>query len=98
MTIRMQFNVPQFIEIEDKLIGPLTLKQFGFLAVGGAICFVLYFPLKLPFFIMVSVLIMGFCSMLAFVKINGRPFPHFLKNFIAFAIKPKIYLWQRKDN
>ena len=25
----MQFPVPQFTDVEDKIIGPLTLKQFG---------------------------------------------------------------------
>lgn len=92
----MQFNVPQFIEIEDKIIGPLTLKQFMYLAIGGAICFMLYFVLKVGFFIVVTIIVMGFCAMLAFLKINGRPFPHFLKNFVSFALRPKIYVWQRK--
>ena len=31
----MMFSVPQFIDVEDKIIGPLTLKQFIYLA-GGA--------------------------------------------------------------
>jgi len=93
----MQFNVPQFIEIEDKLIGPLTIKQFGYLAVGGGICFMLYFPLQLPAFIAATIIIMSACLALAFIKINGRPFSHFLINFFNFAIKPKIYVWKRKD-
>lgn len=93
----MQFNVPQFIEIEDKIVGPLTLKQFLYLAAGGAICFLLYFVLKIGFFIAIAIIIMGFCAMLAFIKINGRSFPHFLMNFIGFALKPKIYVWKRKQ-
>jgi len=39
----MQYQVPQFIEVEDRIIGPLTLKQFLYLAFAGAILFVLWF-------------------------------------------------------
>ena len=45
----MQFQVPQFIEIEDKIFGPLTFKQFIYLAGGGGLCFLLY--TILPFFL-----------------------------------------------
>ena len=35
----MRFEVPQFIDIEDKIIGPLTWRQFIYLGggVGGAV-------------------------------------------------------------
>ena len=39
-TKNMQFAVPQFTDVEDKLIGPLTLKQFlMMLATGGVLLF-----------------------------------------------------------
>jgi len=45
----MQYQVPQFIEIEDKIFGPLTLKQFLYLAGGGGLC-LLFFTL-LPLYL-----------------------------------------------
>ena len=53
----MQFNVPQFIDIEDKIIGPLTLKQFLFLVAGAGLLFVLWLFLNLGAFIILSMLI-----------------------------------------
>jgi len=37
----MLFNVPQFIDIEDKIVGPLTAKQLGWLALGSVIALLL---------------------------------------------------------
>jgi hypothetical protein len=71
----MRFQVPQFIEIEDKILGPFTIKQFIYLAGGAGICialwrFVPYFILKLVFVIPAG----AFALMLAFYPINGKPF------------------------
>ena len=70
-----QFQIPQFIEMEDKLFGPLTFKQFMYLVGGGGICFILYVWLPLPFIIKI-IPIAGVAALalaLAFVKYNGRP-------------------------
>ena len=32
----MQYKIPQNVQIEDKIVGPLTLKQLGILGFGGA--------------------------------------------------------------
>ena len=53
----MQFSVPQFVEVEDKIIGPLTLKQFLVLLGGGFVVFVLYkFITNAFFFISLTLL------------------------------------------
>jgi hypothetical protein len=48
-----QFHVPQFIEVEDKIFGPLTLKQFLYVIGGAGIVFIMYAFLRnfLPFFL-----------------------------------------------
>ncbi|OGZ33779.1 MAG: hypothetical protein A2174_02060 [Candidatus Portnoybacteria bacterium RBG_13_41_18] len=94
----MQFNVPQFLDIEDKIIGPLTLKQFGYLLAGGFVGFILYelipnFSLFLLFCLPVALLAIA----LAFVKINGRPFIHIFTAFVNYLIKPKLYIWRKKQ-
>jgi hypothetical protein len=91
----MQFQVPQFIEFEDKIVGPLTLKQFGFLAIGAIACFLLFFSLTSAFAIMLSIPIMAIVLALAFVKIKGVPMPKYIVNFISFALKPQLYLWKK---
>jgi len=92
----MQFNVPQFIEIEDKIIGPLTLKQFLYLAAGAGLLFVLWFFLTLGAFIIAAIPISAFCMALAFYKINGRPLISFLSSAINYLRKPRLYLWRKK--
>lgn len=92
----MQFNVPQFLEIEDKIIGPLTLKQFAYLAAGGAVLFVVFSYVKFWVFLLLAVPIGLFSIGLAFIKINGRPFIYFLSAFIHYTLRPKLFIWRRK--
>lgn len=93
----MQFSVPQFIEVEDKIIGPLTLKQFLYLAGGAGLIFLLWYILKLWLFLIVSVPILSLSISLAFLKINGRPFFDFLVSMINYLLKPKTYIWKEKN-
>ncbi len=93
----MQFKVPQFIEIEDKIIGPLSLKQALYIGGGAGLLFVLWFILSsLSAFIVAAIPIIIFCGLLAFYKVNGRPFVSFLGSFFKYLTKPKLYLWKKK--
>ncbi len=92
-----QFTVPQFIEHEAKIVGPLTFKQFIFIGVAGAICFVFYFTVPFFIFILLSIVIMPGGFALAFLKNGGQSLPVILKNFFGFSISPKIYLWRQKQ-
>ena len=92
-----QFTVPQFIEHEIKIVGPFTFKQFVFIGVAGAICFVFYFTLPFFIFILVSIVVMLGGFALAFLKSGGRSLPILFKNFFSFSMSPKIYLWKKKS-
>ena len=89
-----QFTVPQFIEHEAKIVGPLTFKQFVFIGVAGAICFIFYFTVPFFVFILLSIAIMLGGFALAFLKSGGRTLPIVLKNFFSFSTAPNIYLWK----
>ena len=91
------YQVPQFIDIEAKIIGPLTLKQFLYLAMGGVILFFAYFFVKFWLFAMLAIIIGGISLAFAFLKIHGRPFSFFVINFFKFVFRPKIYLWQKEQ-
>lgn len=89
----MQFQVPQFIEVEDKIFGPLTFKQFVY--IGGALGASYLAFRGLPLFL-AAPLILAFCGLggaLAFMQLNGRPFILTLENSFFFVIHPKLYLW-----
>ncbi|MFA5098810.1 MAG: PrgI family protein [Candidatus Paceibacterota bacterium] len=91
----MQFQIPQFIEIENKIVGPLTLKQFLYLAVAAGMSFALYFVLALWLWIMVTAILTAVSVSLAFVKYNGQPLPKILLYAFGFFWGPKFYLWQK---
>jgi hypothetical protein len=89
----MQFKVPQFIDIEDKIFGPLTWKQALYLAGGAGLT---YLSLKLlPSFLALPVAIFfaGLALMLAFYKINDQPFVVILQSWLSYSVSKKtLYL------
>lgn len=91
----MQFRVPQNIDIEDKIIGSLTLIQFSYLLVAGALCYIFFKAFSRPLFILVSfpVVIVAICF--AFVKIQEQTFVRFLKNLFLYLGKPKQRMWHK---
>jgi hypothetical protein len=91
----MRFTLPQFIEHEPKIVGPLTFKQFIYMGVAGGICFILYFTFPFSIFL-IACLILGVGAMaLAFLKIGGRSLPTILGNFLKFSLSPKIFIWRK---
>ncbi|OGY47839.1 MAG: hypothetical protein A3J62_00100 [Candidatus Buchananbacteria bacterium RIFCSPHIGHO2_02_FULL_38_8] len=91
-----QFVVPQFIDVEDKIIGPITVRQFIIILAGGGLCFVAYKLSDFALFIFQFVIIMAFTFTLAFIRINGRPIHYLLLNFFQTSKKPKLRIWQKK--
>ncbi len=90
----MQFQVPQFIETEDKIVGPLTLRQFLIIAGGGVLIILFFFILNLGLWLFVSA-IFGTISMgLAFGKLNGRPITVYISSLINNIWKPKVYVFR----
>lgn len=92
----MRFQVPQFITIEDKLFGPLTIKQFIYLVGGGAMVYILYkfLPLYLALFFIVPLAL--FSLALAFLKVNTKPFIFTLQAAIQYAFSNRLYLWRKQ--
>lgn len=90
----MQFQVPQFIEVEDKIFGPLTFKQFVYIAGGAAVAYLLYRFLPLYIAGIPMVLVVGLAITLAFVEINSKPFISIIESAFYFLAKSKLYLWK----
>lgn len=93
----MRFTVPQFIEYEAKIIGPFTFKQFVYIGLAGAVCFVIYFTFPFYLFI-ISSFVLGIGALsLAFLKIGGRSIVIIIGNFLRFKLTPKMYIWRKKE-
>ncbi len=93
----MRFTVPQFIEHEAKIVGPLTFKQFVLLAIAGAICFFIYNIAPFYVFVIASVILGGGALALAFLEVQGRSLPVVLSNLLRFNFAPKMYLWKKSQ-
>lgn len=93
----MRFEVPQFIEIEDKIVGPLTWKQFVYMAGGIGLLVVLFFSLPFFIFIIFGLPIAALSASLAFHKVNNRPFSYFLEAAFSYLTKGKLYLWRKEE-
>lgn len=91
----MLSNVPQFVDIEDHIVGPLTAKQLGWLGLGGVIVLVLWSFLALPAFIVSTVFVAIIFGGLAFYKPYNQPLIIFIMSSVGFMFKPKMYIWKR---
>lgn len=92
----MEYQVPQFIEVEDKIFGPLTIKQFIYLAGGAGLVAILFLTLPFVFFVILGVPVGAFAAALAFYKVNGKPFIEVLESGIAFFLGKRLYLWRKE--
>ena len=93
----MQFNVPQFIEIEDKILGPLSFKQAVYLAGGAGAIFVIHRLLGWWLGIWLMIPIAALALALAFFKVNNRPFVIILEASIKYWLGRKLYVWRKEE-
>ena len=93
----MRFQVPQFIDVEDKIFGPFTLKQFIYLAGGGAVALVATTFLGLFFGLVVASPIVILALALAFYKVNNRPFIYTIESAFKYMMGDKLYIWKKSE-
>jgi len=91
-----QFTVPQFIDVEDVIFGPITTRQFVIFLVAGLFLFIAYKIFTLLVFTICLAVIGGGSLILAFVKINGQSFHLFLLNFLKTMVKPPLRVWNKE--
>lgn len=93
-----QFQVPQFIETEDKVVGPLTWRQFAYIAAAGALSVLLFLVLKPLIWFMLTLIVAAIAIPLAFVPVNGRPMIIFLRALFDSIWRPKVYVFQPRGS
>ena len=92
----MQYTVPQFIDREDKIVGPITVRQFLIMIVAAIFIAIAYALLRFTYFIIVGIVILLITGVIAFARVNGRPFHFFLISFIERLKKPHIRVWNKE--
>ena len=93
-----QFTVPQFIDVEDKIFGPITIRQFLIILVGGIVDFVGWRYGDMAMFALILSISGTLTLLFAFVKINGQVFHYFILNIIQTGRKPSLRVWRKDYN
>jgi hypothetical protein len=93
----MQFVVPQFIDVESKILGPLTARQFVLLVLWAFFLFLTFKIFSFLNFIILAILESLVTFLFAFIKINGRLFHHFIISILQTQRIPKTRIWHKED-
>lgn len=91
-----QFTVPQFIDVENKIIGPITTRQFVTLLSAAVVIAIFYKIFDFSLFVTAGLGVLAIASCFAFVKINGRPFHFFVLNIVQTLRRPRLRVWNNR--
>lgn len=91
-----QFTVPQFIDVEDKILGPISVRQFLILLVGGGMGFIFYTIADFTLFLLLALVDLALTGTFAFFRINGVPFHYFLLNILQTFKRPGLRVWHNE--
>lgn len=97
----LQYKIPQNVGIEDKIVGPFSLRQLIILAVGGGISYVLFtitsriYEMNIIEYILVALPAL-FALAIAMLKIHNVTFGKYILLMFEFAIKPKKRMWDHR--
>ena len=90
-----KYVVPQFIDNEDKILGPITVRQFLILLAATVVLFISYKLTRLPYFIAITVVVSALAGSFGFLKIQGQLFHLFFLNFLTSLIRPGMRVWDK---
>lgn len=93
----MQFQVPQFIDTEDKVVGPFSLRQFMYVGIAGFVSAIFYFFVQTWLFVVMAIIFLGLAGVIAFVKVNGQPVIKIITAALNFYWKPQTYVWKSEE-
>jgi len=92
----MQFPVPQFTDVEDKIIANLGVRQFGILFAAGVIIFLFFSATKNIVGTIIVFLLVGVPALaIAFMKVNGRPLYRTAGHLVGFFTHPREMLFHK---
>lgn len=91
----MLISVPQYIDIEDKVAGPLTAKQLGWMILLGISLLIMWNMFSKSLFFIIAIPLTILLIAMAFYKPYGQPLGSFIIFGILYFFRPKIYFWKR---
>ncbi|MCK4918892.1 MAG: PrgI family protein [Candidatus Pacebacteria bacterium] len=94
----MQYSVPQFLNVEDKIVGPFTGKQVLFLIMGFGVLLISFTFFNMAFFAIITILVIPITLAFAFWKPKGMTVSRLITNMINFYTTSHLYIWRREPN
>lgn len=91
----MNFKIPQNLEIEDKIVGPLTMRGLIIAGVGGGIAYLAYMKLDDQTWPIIAVPVIALTVAIIFVRINNMSFLQWLAALILLFLKPQKRVWKK---
>ena len=92
-----QFQVPQFIDVEDKILGPITMRQFFIMLIPMGSGILLYFLLRFWLVVIIEIPLIAGCALFAFYRPYGMRFSRFFSAFLSYSLKPRMFIWKREE-
>lgn len=83
------------MEIEDKIFGPFTFREFVYLVGGAGLCYIIFKLLGLVLGAIPILAIAGLSAALTFYRPNGKPFLNMIEAGIKYTLQSKLYIWKR---
>jgi hypothetical protein len=91
----MRYTVPQFIDVEDKILGPLTGRQFLIMLVVSFTLALMWKLLDFTAFLVFGIPLFALALVVAFFRVNGQPFHYFVLNLVQTFQRPGIRVWDK---
>lgn len=91
-----KFIVPQFIDSEDKIFGPITVRQFLMMIGGVFLIFLSYKLSDFALFLLQTVVTIIIVFLFGFYKVNGAPFHVYALNLIETLKQPAVRIWRKE--
>jgi len=92
-----KFLVPQYLDVEPKILGPITVRQFVIMLIDGLLCFLFYKVFYFTTFVITGLFSTLIFLIIAFYKPNGMPFHFFFLNMLQTLKKPRVRIWKKME-
>jgi len=93
-----QFKVPQNLDMEDRIIGKLTISQFGYLAFGCLIAYIAILKIPGTFGVIIAIPVALITFAFTFVRVQDQPFSKFIFSLIGYVTNPRDRTWHRDES
>ena len=93
----MQYPVPQFTDVEDKIFGPLSFIQFGIIGGAGFLTFLVFSATKnIPASVIFLLLVGLPAGVMTFGKLNGRPLYRNVGAIVTYFTSPRLMIFSKQ--